>query len=141
MVTQINLIYSAAAVRRLLGLAANALVVVREWFSVVWVWVAGRSPRFMSKKKFLQHFADHRRNESKGLVVSKVVNFDNIFSVQNLLKNSFYQVYKTVDKVVCCCDDYRNQDTFLEGKKRCCKHGYAVLNYLGFQSLGDYLNQ
>jgi hypothetical protein len=139
MVTRTNLVYSASAVRRLLSLAAETCVVVREWAFCVWVWVRGQRPQFWSKKLFKQHFVDRRKAQAKSLLVSRVANFDNIFSVQNPAKNRFYQVCVTADKVVCGCDDYRNQDAFLTGKKRCCKHGYAVLKVLGFNSLNEYL--
>jgi hypothetical protein len=141
MVTRFNLVYSAAAVRRLLGLAADAMVIVREWAFCVWVWVRGQRPQFWSKNKFKQHFADHRKAQATRLSVSRVANFDSVFSVHNVTKRSFYQVYVTADKVVCGCDDYRNQDAFLEGKRRCCKHGYAVLQFLGFNSLREYVGR
>jgi hypothetical protein len=37
----------------------------------------------------------------------------------------------------CTCDDFNNQLEFFG--RGCCKHGYAVLNSLGCQSLEHYL--
>jgi len=39
MVTAFNILYSAAAVRRLLGLGAWVEVQIREFAWVIWVWV------------------------------------------------------------------------------------------------------
>jgi hypothetical protein len=139
MVTATNLIYSVSAVRRIFNIAAGVAVRMERWAFVVWINISGQRTRFVSFADFKRHFVDRRKSEAQSLSVSRVANFGNIFNVQNPDKNSFYQVYVTADKVVCGCDDYRNQDTFLDGKRRCCKHGYAVLRVLGFNSLHEYL--
>ena len=52
MVTAFNILYSAAAVRRLLGLRSSAQVELKEFARVIWVWVKGQRPTFISKAVF-----------------------------------------------------------------------------------------
>lgn len=71
MVTAFNILYSAAAVRRLLGLGAWVEVQIREFAWVIWVWVKGRRPTFIGKARFRQHFVDWRRRQGAALVVAQ----------------------------------------------------------------------
>lgn len=135
MVTSSNLVFSVAAVRRLLGLAASVAVQIREFAWVVWVWVRGKRPTFISKKAFYQHFVDRRKAEAKNLTVQKE-QFQNLHTVSNPSKGSSYQVATLPNEIDCTCDDYKNQIDFWG--KGCCKHGYAVLGVLGFTSLANY---
>jgi hypothetical protein len=130
-----SLVYNAAAVRRILGLAEGAVVVVREWFSVVWVWVKGRKPQLWSKARFKRHFADFRRQSAQLLTVMPSVGSE--FAV--LGAGSEYQVLVLTGEVRCQCRDYTQQRSL--GSRRCCKHGYAVLSSLGYNSLSAYLDR
>lgn len=138
MVTAFNILYSTAAVRRLLGLQSSAQVQIREFFKVVWVWVKGKRPTFISKAVFKAHFADWRKAQSKGLKVTERLTMANHYTVRNLQKGTAYVVEKRPDGVFCTCDDLNNQLEFFG--RGCCKHGYAVLAHLGFSSLKDYLD-
>ena len=134
MVTAFNILYSAAAVRRLLGLGAWVEVQIREFAWVIWVWVKGRRPTFIGKARFRQHFVDWRRGQGSALVVTQDLDS---FGVINPGKETVYQVEARSDGVFCTCDDFNNQLEFFG--RGCCKHGYAVLAYLGLSSLADYL--
>jgi predicted nucleic acid-binding Zn finger protein len=59
------------------------------------------------------------------------------FWVVNPGKQTHYRVVARGDGVFCACDDFNNQLAFFG--RGCCKHGYAVLGYLGLGSLADYL--
>jgi predicted nucleic acid-binding Zn finger protein len=137
MVTAFNIIYSASSVRRLLGLKASAKVELKEFARVIWVWVKGQRPTFIGKRVFLQHFAEWRKAQGKGLKVTERLDIANHYTVRNLSKDTAYIVEKRADGVFCTCDDLNNQLEFFG--KGCCKHGYAVLNHLGFSSLSDYI--
>jgi predicted nucleic acid-binding Zn finger protein len=138
MVTAFNILYSAAAARRLLGLSSSAKVELKEFARVIWVWVKGKRPTFISKAVFKAHFAQWRKAQSKGLKVTERFDMANHYTVRNVYKDTAYVVEARVDGVFCTCDDFNNQLEFFN--RGCCKHGYAVLAHLGFASLGEYLN-
>jgi hypothetical protein len=133
-----NLVYSSAALKRMWGLIyrAPADIQVRPQENAVWVHVPGHRPRFVSKKEFQHHFQDWRRQQSQGLRVSQqdVASFE----VRNPAKGTRYPVSLTAEGLSCTCHDYQNQQQFLAALP-CCKHGWAVLTYLGYGSLEAYL--
>jgi hypothetical protein len=137
MVTRENLVFSISAARRLLGVAQGVSIQIREFFKVVWVWVKGKRPTFVSKRAFKQHFVDRRRAAARALTATQWIDQPKYFTVRNESKNSIYQLEAFPDRIECDCEDYRNQIEFLG--RGCCKHGYAVLNTLGFRSLGHYI--
>jgi hypothetical protein len=132
-----QLLYSASAVRRMFRIASGVAVVVKEWAFVVWIWVKGQRPRFISKKAFKAHFVAFRRQQSQGLQVTKQLLESQRYTVRNLVKESVYEVYLYPDRISCSCDDFSNQVAFLG--RGCCKHGYAVLSHCGFGSLAEYV--
>jgi hypothetical protein len=144
MVTAFNLIYSAAAVRRILGLAFP-VVRIEKWWKVVLVVFKGCRPRFMSRAAFLKHFVEWRKAQARVLRVTQRLDAgiglrpaEGVqFTVRNENKNSVYIVQAMPSGLLCECEDYKNQLQFLG--KGCCKHGYAVLAHLGFESLQNYL--
>jgi len=138
MVTRTNILYSIAAVRRILGLADRVMVQIREFGWVIWVWVKGRRPTFISKKLFKQHFVDRRKAEAKGLTVTQNVFNKNEFTVRNEAKKSAYQVTAGNGVISCECEDFNNQINFFG--RAACKHVYAVLGILGHSSLKDFVN-
>jgi hypothetical protein len=140
MVTRSNLLYSAAALRRMWGLVYRRLVEikVRPWWRVVWVWVPGRRPCFVSQTAFKQHFVAWRRQAAKALRAVQWFNTPGRFTVHNDAKGSAYVVEVSDTEVRCTCEDYKNQ--VAAWGKGCCKHGYAVLSQLGFSTLGEYLD-
>jgi hypothetical protein len=138
MVTSSNILYSVSAVKRLLGLGDRSLVKIQEFAKVVWVWVQGKRPTFISKKAFKQHFVDRRKAQAKGLTVTRNGFNSSAYSVRNEAKNTSYKVVLGNSKIACECEDYRNQTEFFG--LGVCKHGYAVLAQLGYSSLKDYIN-
>jgi hypothetical protein len=136
MVTSLNLIYSAAAVRRMVG-DAFSVVRVEKWWKVCLVVFKGCRPRFMSRQAFLKHFVEWRKAQARALKVTQHIDQGSRFSVRNEAKNSSYLVDCSGFGLVCTCEDFHNQMQFWG--KGCCKHGYAVLAHLGFDSLQNYL--
>lgn len=136
-------IYNKSAVARMLNVAQNAVTRIEKWpvnshsnFSILFIIVKGRRPRFWKKLDFLCHFADWRRSQSKELVVDRLM--PNVFAAINEKKKSKYVVTVKPDSINCTCEDYKNQIKFLP-KAGVCKHGYAVLKKLGIDRLSEYI--
>ncbi|MBD2259809.1 hypothetical protein [Pseudanabaena sp. FACHB-2040] len=139
MATRSTMLYSAAAVRRMLGLSPSTPVQLREFFKVIWVAVKGQRPTFISKAQMKSHFVQHRQAEAAQLQVTDWLRDPGQFTVTNPESQSRHQVSCLRDRLECDCEDYYWQrQAFGRG---CCKHGYAVLNYLGFDSLRTYLKE
>ncbi len=137
MVTSLNILYSASAVRRLLGVAQSVSVRIQQFAFVIWVHVEGCRPTFISKVLFRFHFAAWRKAQGLGLVATQWLDKATRFTVRNESKGSAYVVDATPTQLNCTCDDYKNQIQFIG--RGCCKHGYAVLHKLGFDSLARYI--
>lgn len=136
MVTHTNILFSVSAVRRMLGLDSKAAIQIREFFRVIWVWVKGKRPTFISKTAFKQHFVDRRKVDSKDVRVR--VTEDGSYTAFSLISGRQYSLEINEKAIACTCEDYHNQIQYFG--RGVCKHGYAVLNFLGFNSLKDYVN-
>jgi hypothetical protein len=119
----------------MLRIAEQAVSRVEEWANCVFVIIKGRRPRFWKKADFLCHFVDWRRHQSKKLIVDSLSTED--FKVQNFKKRYNYICQLKPDTIKCQCEDYKNQVKFVE-KVGVCKHGYAVLSFLGIAKLSEY---
>lgn len=123
--------YNLAATRRILNLPTTAQVKIQIWDKVIWVHVKGQRPTFISKKKYHDHFAQFRREGAKAV---------KIYFVNGLKAQGAKEVYDlnpTDTHIECGCQDFANQME-LWGKG-CCKHGYALLGMLGYNSLREYV--
>lgn len=128
-----SLVFSSAALRRIANVSAALNVKIEVWAFVVWTWVQGKAPRFVSKKEFLQQFVDFRRAGSRLCYVGYESN-----GTYNVHSHGHpYKVTAMAKAVVCACEDYKAQVAVWG--QGCCKHGYALLNHLGFDSLKDYI--
>lgn len=133
-----TLIYSKSAAARILGVSSNQIEELQVWHKTVWLKVTGDRPLLISKTTFKQHFADWRKANSQGLVVTKHILSQNTYTVRNEVKDTRYQVVCRTNELTCTCDDWQNQKELIG--RACCKHCYAVLNQLGYSSLADYLS-
>ncbi|AFY62798.1 hypothetical protein [Synechococcus sp. PCC 6312] len=131
-----NLIYTAANAARILGKRFSNLV-IEIWANVVYLHGVKLS-RFVSKAAFKQMFVDFRKAGAKSLTVTQNLFVPNAYKVRNETKGTAYDVVIINQNFTCACDDYIAQYTAMG--KGVCKHGYAVLNHLGFTSLADYIN-
>ena len=138
MATRSTFIYSAAAIRRMMGLPTSVPVQIREFFSVLWVWVKGDRPTFVSKADLKRHFVERRQAEAESLEVTDWLRDPPRYTVTNPESGSQHVVYEHRDRLDCDCEDYYWQQQFIG--RGCCKHGYAVLHYLGFNSLQEFIN-
>ncbi|MDS3862380.1 hypothetical protein RIF25_16400 [Thermosynechococcaceae cyanobacterium BACA0444] len=131
-----DLIYTAANAARILGKRFQGLQ-IQVWFNCVYVHTKGQFSRFISKASFKQMFVDFRKAGAKALTVTANLFVPNTFKVRNGTKDTAYDVLIIEKNITCGCEDYNNQmEAFNKGV---CKHGYAVLNHLGYNSLADYV--
>ncbi|MGE5658154.1 MAG: hypothetical protein ACM37W_16245 [Actinomycetota bacterium] len=135
MINPKNFVYSKAAIARMRGVALAMVERVEIWWNCIFVIVKGCRPKFYSKDSFRNHFVDWRKAQSEEIDIFETEG--NKYTAINERKHSIYTVEALQDGIRCGCDDYQNQIKFL--KKGCCKHGYALLNYLGFDRLSDYI--
>ncbi len=59
------------------------------------------------------------------------------FVIKNRLSGEKYRLDPELDCINCSCDDYGNMKRMLGEAKVNCKHGYMLLNHLGFNSILD----
>lgn len=136
MAARSQLLYSAAAIRRLLNLPTSTTVQIREFGQVLWVWVKGQRPTFISKADLKQHFVERRQEDAKQLTVIDWRRTPERYTVSSQNGDKDYLVSCSHRELACTCTDYQRQlATFGRG---CCKHGYAVLRHLGYSSLQAY---
>lgn len=152
MVTAENLIYSKAALSRVLKINVKSIVRFEVWASVVFVIIKGKRPTFISKKVFKQEFSDFRNRNSKLVNIIPHAVSDKLFLAQSEGKKESHQIeiYESYDKLVksrCVCEDYKNQleNRFYLKKETGnfdprCKHQIALETFLG-GSLRDYINE
>ena len=138
MINKYNFVYSKAAAARILNVSPYAIAKFEKWAWVCFVQVKGQRPIFISFKVFKQHFADKRKKDSSSLCANRVEG--NHFRVVNPQKGTAYSVFVEDDGIDCECKDFENQTTILKCRP-CCKHGYAVLTWLGCDRLSDYLTR
>ena len=141
MVTKSNLIFSISSAIRILG---KKIFEVRLLPFVVLVRGllenGQRFCRFVSKKAFLNHFADRRKEAAKEInIIVDVDDSDLFMAFGNADNSKVYNLTKELRAISCTCEDYRNQKAFIQ--RGICKHGYAVLFNLGYASLKDYVNR
>jgi hypothetical protein len=137
MVTATSILFSAAAVRRLLGVSQSVKVQIQVWAKVIWVWIKGKRPTLISKALFKTHFVEWRKRQARDLTVTKRLDLANHYTVRNEIKDTAYILEARADGLFCTCDDFNNQLEFFG--RGCCKHGYAVLVRFGFGSLSEYI--
>lgn len=136
MINKTNFIYSKSAAARILGVEVNAIARFEKWKGIYFVQVKGKRPTFIPYRAFKENFVTSRIERSKFLYVAPVN--DGHFRVVNPKKDTAYSVWLFADGLDCECEDYKNQIAIFKGQG-CCKHGYAVLTWLGYGRLSDYI--
>lgn len=141
MVTKLNLIFSIASAIRILGKKIFEVRVLPFVVLVRGLLDNGQKfCRFVSKRDFLNHFADRRREAAKEINIIVDVDDSNLFMAFGNADNSkVYKLSKELRAIDCSCEDYRNQKSFIQ--RGICKHGYAVLSHLGYSSLKEYVQR
>ena len=128
-----QLLFNASSTRRILNLAPSAQVKIQVWDKVVWVWVKGQRPTFVSKKKYYAEFARFRKEGGQQVKVY----FANGFKAKGA--KEIYNLDPQETFIDCSCGDMQQQrESWGRG---CCKHGYALLEMFGYKSLQDYVTK
>ena len=126
-----KLLFNASSTRRILGLASNTQVKIEVWDKVIWVWVKGQRPTFVSKKKYYAEFARFRKEGGQQVKVY----FANGYKAEGAKET--YNLHPQDTFIDCNCMDMQQQKEIWG--KGCCKHSYALLGMLGYNSLQEYV--
>ena len=126
-----KLLFNASSTRRILNLAPNTQVKIEVWDKVVWVHVKGQRPTFVSKKKYFAEFARFRKEGGEKVKVY----FANGYKAQGAKET--YNLEPQENYIDCSCVDMQQQKEVWG--KGCCKHSYALLGMLGYNSLQEYV--
>lgn len=128
-----QLLFNVSSTRRILGLAPSTQVKIQVWDKVIWVWVKGQRPTFVSKKKYFAEFARFRKEGGEKVKVY----FANGFKAQGAKET--YNLHPQDTFIDCNCMDMQQQKEVWG--RGCCKHGYALLEMFGYKSLQDYVTK
>jgi len=133
-----SLFFSLASVSRVSNTPPHLIDRFEMWGSVIFVIFKkgnGLRPKFLSKKEFYSSFVEDRKARSQSIKVTPNLFADRVYTARNPTNDHTYTVIVS-DAIECQCADYKAQVQFIG--RGCCKHGYAVLNSLGFASLSDW---
>jgi hypothetical protein len=128
-----KLIYSKTAASRMLNCLPHQ-VSIEVWDKIILAKARGSRPRFMSKRAFQQHFVEIRKQKAFDVVLYQ--QSDTEWLAQSQDSKTYHNVEVTSDRIICTCEDYRNQQQILGNA--CCKHIYCLLFQNGFDSLRDF---
>jgi len=128
-----KLLFNAASTRRILNLAPSTQVKIQVWDKVIWVWVKGKRPTLISKKRYYAEFARYRQEGGEKVKIYFANGFkaEGAKETYNLEPQENYIDYSCVDM---------QQEKEVWGKG-CCKHSYALLGMFGYKSLQDYVTK
>lgn len=131
-----DILYNLSNASRVFEVALKSIKKVSVWFKVVWVHIEGRRPTIVSKKVFFQAFINARKAAALNAKVEKLPLVGGVrVTCEGSSESHFVKILK--GSLPCDCQDYKAQvQTF---GRACCKHGYAYLSQLGFQSLSEYV--
>jgi hypothetical protein len=94
---------------------------------------------YLTVRDFQVSYAEERKERAKGLKVTQRLDDECAFTVRNENKNHVYTVDCLNKAIRCNCPDFEISTKAMNTDKVCCKHGYAVLNLLGYGSLKEYI--
>jgi hypothetical protein len=126
-------VYSTTAASKITGRIVKKLEV---WANCIYVTFENGQTRFISKKVFWELFHQSRKQRAQNLYISHYGK--SLFQVEGFNRD-FYFVELDKDRVICECEDYKNQKEYQKESSPICKHGWRTLNYVGFDSLSDYI--
>ena len=138
---QKSLLFSKRATERILGLPPFSIDDQKINSKTVVVKVARQKNLVeIPRQKYLEDFVSFRKSGAKDIYIAKISSNNNDFRYRatNQTNKHTYVLELTTTGIQCECEDYQNQQEI--SAKACCKHGYALLNHLGFDNLNDYLN-
>jgi len=132
------MLYTKEAVKRIIGQKTGCICTVESldvWHKVARVtYSIGKKKvsTFISKAEFRLDFIRVRKIAARSYQVRNRA--DSRYTVIGY--QSAYVLNPKSNTIECGCEDYKRQQQVLG--RGCCKHGYALLSYLGYQSLAEY---
>ena len=101
-----------------------------------------RCAHFLSVSQFEADFKESRQQNTQALTVAQHPQDSWVYVVTNTQKNSKYVVATRHPYLSCTCADYAQQRRRnFNQHNMVCKHGYAVLSFLGYQNFEDYFKR
>lgn len=98
-----------------------------------------RCAHFLSVSQFEADFQESRQQKTQALTVTPHQQDSWAYNVINTEKKSKYVVGTRHPYLTCTCADYAQQRRHnFQKHDIVCKHGYAVLQFLGYQTFEDY---
>ena len=98
-----------------------------------------RCAHFLSVSQFEADFQESRQQNAQALTVAQHPQDNWAYNVTNTKKKSKYVVGTRHPYLTCTCADYAQQRRRnFQKHDIICKHGYAVLQFLGYQTFEDY---
>lgn len=135
-----QLLYTFAAAAQIIGIDINQIENLIPYELGCQVILKNKSWTVLIKKAdFIVQFVNIRKARAKALIATQYIDEKSHWTVWNETNNNRYHVTLTEEFVYCECPDWQHQHEAFGHEKVCCKHGYAVLAQLGFNSLIDYL--
>ena len=131
-----KLVYNRKAAARLLNVEYDSVEFVYVADNYVLVGLYNTSVK-LAKEQFKQLFVSDRQARSKSLTVTQNIGNPTQYTVRNEDNGHRYKVQIKPDSIYCECADYHKQIEALG--RGCCKHSYALLNELGYNSLENYI--
>jgi len=128
-------IFTKSAAARITGREIKSL---RVWKNCVFVKFEEGSPKFISKEVFIGHFYQWRQESAKRIGIDYDISTGKFKAYSASFKNVTYELDLFPNHIQCTCGDYHQQERFEFNKPRC-KHVYAVLDYLGYDCISDYV--
>jgi hypothetical protein len=125
-------IYSITAASTLLN--RKDILVLEVWAHIIFIKFKNGQGRFIAKKDFWIEFHRSRKERAKDLVVNHYG--EDLYQVSSSKLEPYF--VSVGDDIQCECMDFANQ-VKSKFKHPMCKHGWALLNWLGFNSLSAYI--
>lgn len=126
-----SIVYTKSATARILNINPRHVLRVELWANCVFVVVKGIGARFVSKRAYHNAFVQFRKDGARRLVVS-------LNSSGGYLVTGGSEPHTVSADLECNCYDSAAQ-ALAFGRSGACKHVYAVLGAMGYDSLRDYV--
>jgi len=134
----LSYIYSRSAAQRMFNAEVKSVQIYKNAIFVVFKEGQGMRPRFVPKSVFKEHFAEYRKQSASQIYVAYTA--QGYFRAPSSNLQESYRIELYPEHLECSCSDWRTQEE-LGISKPTCKHCYAVLDYIGCNSLEDYINR
>lgn len=133
----INLIYTITAAQ---NITSKKVKEVRKFYNccLVIFQKGYGSPRFVSFNDFKKEFVDSRRIRARQYEVSDRGAFAIVDRAKQASNSQQHKVRPHSEHLECDCKDWQLQK-YAGIKTPTCTHAYAYLNYMGFDSLQEYV--